>query len=105
MSKERVEKRIPWIPLAILFFILSFLTMLSFCLLGMLPGAWWCGYNLGMISRVTCYVVQPYLLPTLIYPLRGRFKVSKGLVIYLWATGDITSKSSVFILRWWSYGL
>lgn len=93
-SKEMVEEKIKlstWIALAALAFVLSFLTMLSFCLLGMLPGAWQCGYNLGMISRVTCYVVWPYLLLTLMYPLRRRFKVSGSMLTYLWAVGNMAS--------------
>jgi len=91
MAQEvRVEK-IPWIPLAILSAVLSFLTMVSFSLLGTLAGAWQCGYNLGMVSRVTCYVVWPYFLLILMYPLRKRFNISASLLTSLWAVGNVAS--------------
>jgi hypothetical protein len=91
-SSERVaEEKVPWIPLAILSFVLSFLTMLSLCALAGLAGFWVCGYNLGIISRATCYAVWPYLLLILMYLLRRRFKTSGSLLTYLWAVGNMVS--------------
>lgn len=88
---EIKKEKVPWIPLAILTAVLSFLTMASFSLLGTLAGSWQCGYNLGMVSRVTCFVVWPYLLLILMYPFRKRFNVSNSLLTSLWAVGNVAS--------------
>jgi hypothetical protein len=86
-SKEVVEEKIPWIPLLMLSAFLSFLAAASFRLLAPLGGAWQCGYSFGIISRVTCVAVYPYLLLVLAYPLRRLFKTTPGLLTYLYATG------------------
>lgn len=89
-----MEEKVPWFPLAILTFILTLLTIWTFSILGTLPGFWQCGYNLGIISRVTCYVVWPYFLLTLLYPLakrREKFKISNSFLTYLWTIGNIVS--------------
>jgi hypothetical protein len=91
LSERAVEEKVPWIPLAILSFVLSLFTIWSFSVLGIIGGAWQCGYGLGIVSRVTCYVAWPYLLLVLIYPLRKRFKISNSLLTYLWTVGIMVS--------------
>jgi len=87
MGSEKVEERIPWFPLIVLSGFLSFLAAASFRLLAPLGGQWQCGYSFGIISRVTCVAVYPYLLLTLAYPLRRLFKVTPNTLTYLYTAG------------------
>ena len=98
---EKQAERVPWIPLAVLSAVLAFLTMVSYSVLGTLAGSWQCGYNLGMVSRVTCYVVWPYLLLTVLYPFRKRFKLSSSLLTYLYAVGAPASYTLGFAFIGW----
>ena len=88
-TEERKMEKVPWIPLVLLTVIISFLAMASFRL--MTPqGSWWmCKYNFGIISRVTCVAVYPYLLLMLVYPLRKRLNPST--LTYLYTAGIMAS--------------
>lgn len=98
---EKQKEKVPWIPLAVLSAVLAFLTMGSYSVLGTLAGSWQCGYNLGMVSRVTCYVVWPYLLLTILYPFRKRFKLSSSLLTYLYSVGAPASYTLGFAYIGW----
>jgi len=85
------KEKVPWIPLAALTAVLSFISITTFTMLGIVAGTWQCNYNLGIVSRVTCFAIWPNLLLILIYSLRKRFKISNGLLTSLYAVGNVAS--------------
>jgi len=100
IEERRVEK-VPWIPLVVLTAFLSFLAMASFRLLAPLGGQWQCGYSFGIISRVTCVAVYPYLLLAIIYPFRSRLKITPSTLTYLYTAGLVASFTLGFGYQDW----
>jgi len=97
-EEKRVEK-VPWIPIVVLAGFLSFLAMASFRLLAPLGGQFQCGYSFGIISRVTCVAVFPYLLLAIVYPFRHRIK--SNTLTYLYTTGLTASFTLGFGYQDW----
>lgn len=88
---ERKIEKVPWIPLIMLSVFLSFLAIASFRLLAPLGGQWQCGYSFGIISRVTCVAVYPYLLLAIVYPLRQHLRLTSSTLTYLYTAGLVAS--------------
>jgi len=91
MSTEVKVEKIPWIPIAVLTFVLSIVGTIAVALNGSVGGAFMCSFNWGVYSRPVYIATFSIMLPMFVYPFRKRFKMSDTTLVSLYISGLVIS--------------